>query len=172
MDRVLCAKAQAHLLQVAQRRLQQASVAGQRVPHAERLAFAGGDGQGDVLQQAELGVQLADLERTRQAQAWPLPGRHAGDVLAIEVDLALVGENLAGNLRDQGRLAGTVGADDGVQFALGQFKAGAVGGFHRTESLVQITNRQLCAHGRTSTAALGLTATTFGLRCSRLSSNP
>ncbi|MNS70458.1 hypothetical protein D3C72_1038010 [compost metagenome] len=172
LHRVLRAKAQPHLLQVAQCRFQQTGVAAQRAPHAECLALAGGNGQGDVLQQSELGVKLADLESPRQSQARPLPGRHACDVLAVELNLALVGENLAGNLRDQGGLAGAVGADDGVQFSFEQFKAGAVGGFHGTEGFVQIADRQLCAHGRASTAAFGLTAATFGLRCNRLSSKP
>ncbi|MCY1420712.1 hypothetical protein D9M71_363420 [compost metagenome] len=136
VDRVLRAKAQAHLLQVAQRRFQQAGVTAQRTPHAERLAVAGGDGQGDVLQQGELGVKLADLESPRQPQARPLPGWHAGDVLAVEVNLAVVGENFPGDLRDQRGFTGAVGANDGVQLALGQFKAGAVGGFYCTEGFV------------------------------------
>src|SRR5436853_253199 len=69
-------------------------------------------------------------------------GRQHGDVLAGEADEAGVGPQLAGELRDERRLAGAVGADERQRLALGDVEVDAVGGDQPAEPLAQSADGQ------------------------------
>ena len=74
--------------------------------------------QHDVLQQGHVLKHAGDLERPGEAEM--RARRHGGfrDLLAVEQDLAGIRFHLAGQLRDQRRLAGAVRANDRVKLAL------------------------------------------------------
>ena len=86
------------------------------------------------------------------------------DVAAVEDDAAGVGGERAGDLVDEGGLAGAVGADDGVGLAGEDVEVDAVGDLERAERLAEVLQAQ---HGRAhrrlqrrrhGDAALGQTA--------------
>ena len=87
-----------------------------RPPEAEAVAGVRLHRQRDVVERGELAEDAGDLERARQAAR--ASARGAGSAVtsrAGEADRAGIGPQLAGELGDQRRLAGAVGADDGVQ---------------------------------------------------------
>ena len=89
-------------------------------------------------QRAELGVDAGDLERAREALARAPRRGQRGDVLAGEADRAGVGAQVAGELADEGGLAGAVRADDGVRLAFAHVEVDAVGRAQRAEGLAQV----------------------------------
>jgi hypothetical protein len=64
-----------------------------------------------VLERGHVGEFMRDLEGAQHAQPEQLVGRLAGDVLAIEDDLAAVGHNVAGDEVEQGGFTGAVRPD-------------------------------------------------------------
>src|SRR5579864_828980 len=54
---------------------------------------------------------MRDLEGAQDAEAEERVGRQAGDVLALEEDLAAVGDDIAGDEIEEGGFAGAVRAD-------------------------------------------------------------
>ena len=88
-----------------------------RLPEAEAGARARLHRQRDVLQGREAGQDLRDLERPGEAEAGAGRHRQPGHVVAVEEDAAGIGGEGAGDLVDEGGLAGAVGADDGVGLA-------------------------------------------------------
>ena len=72
-----------------------------------------------------------------EPQPHPGMGRQAGDVAAGEMDGAGVGREVAGELADQRRLAGAVGADQGVDLARPHVDRDVVGRDQAAEALDQ-----------------------------------
>jgi hypothetical protein len=64
-----------------------------------------------VFQHRHAREDAAALRRLRDAQPRDLVGRHRGDVVAVEQDLARAGARPAEDRHHQRRLAGAVGAD-------------------------------------------------------------
>ena len=106
-------------------------------PEAEAVARVRLHRERDVVERGEFRIDAGDLERARQALARALRRGQRGDVLAGEADRAGVGPQVAGELADEGGLAGAVRADDGVRLALGTSSVDAVGRAQRAEALGQ-----------------------------------
>ena len=70
-----------------------------------------------VFRHAHARENPAAFRRLRDAQPGDLVRRHAGDVLAVELDMAGAGARLAEDRHHQRRLAGAVGADQGDDLA-------------------------------------------------------
>ena len=66
----------------------------------------------DVLEHAEIAERAGDLEGAGDAELGDAVGRHAGDALVLEPDLAGGRRQVAGDQVEHRRLAGAVGADD------------------------------------------------------------
>src|ERR1700722_3583876 len=105
-------------------------------------------GPRDVVERAEAGEQRGDLERARDAKEATAMDGKGGDVASVELDIAALRHDLAGQESDQRGLAGTVGADDGVEFAAGNIERDPVGGHHAAEALGQAFDlEQRLTHG-------------------------
>ena len=104
-------------------------------PEAEAVAGVGLHGQRDVVERAEVAKDAGDLERAGQAALRARGRDRRGDVRAGEADRARVGAQVAGELADERRLAGAVGADDRQRLALGHVEVDAVGGDEAAEAL-------------------------------------
>src|SRR5207302_10584137 len=79
------------------------------------------------------------LERTLQSGLGPLVRAQPGDLLAEQPDLAGVGFEEAGDDVEQGRLAGTVGADQAEDLAVVDREADVVDRLHPAEALAHAT---------------------------------
>ena len=77
--------------------------------------------------------QRRDLKGAGQSLAGALIGLERCDVFPIEEHLAAIGCQRSAYLLDQGRLAGTIGADDGVDFALPEVDGNILIGLQRRE---------------------------------------
>ena len=73
--------------------------------------------QRDIALGGEAAEDAGDLERAGEAEPGALGGGERGDVAPLEPDGAAVGRELAGDLADQRRLAGAVGADQRMDLA-------------------------------------------------------
>ena len=93
--------------------------------------------QGDlqVLGDREARQDVGNLEAARDADVDARMRRQARDVLAVEPDAPGARRQLARQLRDQGRLAGAVGPDDGVRLAMPHREVEVIGGDHAAERL-------------------------------------
>src|SRR5207244_657882 len=89
----------------------------------ERGTSDGRAGHGHVLARRERPEEVRLLERAAHAALDELPRRPAGDVLAVEHDLAGVHLVEAGDEVEERRLAGAVRPDDGVDRALADGEA-------------------------------------------------
>src|SRR6185436_9504289 len=88
--------------------------------------------EGDVVLDAEVGEEGVALEdRVRRAAM----GRLAGDVDALDADLALAGPLEAGDHPQRGRLAAAAGAQQREELAARQLEAEVVDGQERVEAL-------------------------------------
>ena len=104
--------------------------------------------QRHVLDGRELAQHGGDLERARQPQPHAGMDRQSGDVAAGEVDGAGVGPQVAGELADQGRLAGAVGTDQGMDLALAHLDREIVGRDQAAEALDQPSGfKERFSHG-------------------------
>src|SRR5262249_42304820 len=83
-----------------------------------------------------------DLERSRQPEPRAAGGRQLGDVAPVEDDPPRIRLELAGQLSDQRGLAGAVGTDEGMGFALADAERHVVGGEERTKRLAQVLDLQ------------------------------
>ncbi len=96
-------------------------------------------------------IDAGDLERAGQAPARAPGRRQRSDVLAGEADLARVGKQVAGELADEGGLAGAVRADHRVGLALDARPGDAVARAQRAEGLPQFGDgEQRLSHGFSS----------------------
>jgi hypothetical protein len=86
------------------------------------------DRERDVVQGGEVGKDARDLERAREPQARALRCRQRGDVGAIETHAARVRPQVAGELADEGGLAGAVRPDHRVRLAFAHVEIDAVAG--------------------------------------------
>ena len=84
----------------------------------EFAAQFGQRGDRQVLAHRQPGEQLVDLIALGQAELADVGDVHAGDVAALEHDLAGGRRDLAGQHLEEGRFAGAVGTDDAAQLAL------------------------------------------------------
>src|SRR5207245_591439 len=89
-------------------------------------------------ERAELAADRGDLERAGETAMRARRHAEARDVLAGEADLSRRGAHLAGELRDQRRLAGAVGTDHRVQLALGDSEREAVSRGDAAEALDEV----------------------------------
>jgi hypothetical protein len=112
------------------------------LPEAEMVTVLGEDSQGQVFSHAEVVEDGGDLEGAGQPTGGAAPGLHAADLLAVETDAARVRQQQAAELVNQGGLTGAVGADEGVDLALGHVERKVVGGQQRTVGLVQMPHLQ------------------------------
>ena len=104
-------------------------------------------GQCDVLKHTELGEHRSDLVRAGQAAQGPLCGQQGSDVMSVKLDSTTVGCDFAAQLSNQGGLAGTIGADDGVQLAGCQRQRELVRGQQAAIALSQLPDLQHIFHG-------------------------
>src|SRR5262249_26582435 len=102
----------------------------------------GRTGPAPLVERGEIEKERGDLERAREPARAAAIGAQRRDLLPIEADAARVGRDLAGELADQGGLAGTVRADDGVQLAGPDVQRDVVGGDHAAEMLGQALDRE------------------------------
>jgi hypothetical protein len=109
---------------------------------AKTVALAHLDGDRDIVADGIVRQQAGDLERTRKPARNPLGGCKPVDPLAVELDRAAIGTQLAEKLRDQRRLAGAVGADERVNFAGAHVEIDRVGGQQASETLDEAANGQ------------------------------
>ena len=84
----------------------------------ELAAQFGERGDDEVLAHGQAAEQLVDLVALGQAELADVGDVHAGDVAALEDDLAGGRRDLAGQHLEEGGLAGAVGADDAAQLAV------------------------------------------------------
>jgi hypothetical protein len=66
-------------------------------------------------------------------------GRQAGNFPVEKEYLSGIDREAAGDLVDERRLAGAVGADEGVHFARGDVEGDAVDGHHAAEALTEVS---------------------------------
>src|SRR5437899_6599774 len=98
--------AEADVFQHASRGFEQRRIAPRIAPEAEAVAGVRLHGEGDVGERAELRVDARDLERARESLARAPRRGELRHVLAAEGDAAAVRAQVAGQLPDEGRLAG------------------------------------------------------------------
>src|SRR5690606_14262946 len=96
----------------------------------------------EVLRHAQIVIGAIGLERQAESQAHPREGRQARDVARLEHDLSRVRSLDAAQEREQGRLAGTVRADDALQAARLDSQVDVVGRDHAAEALAQPLDRE------------------------------
>ncbi len=121
-----------------------------RAQHGHAEAGRPLGGQGDVVEHRQGGEQAGVLEGL--AHAGPGPGvvGPAGDVLAVEADPARGRAQAPGDQREQGRLAGAVGADDGVPGPGGDRQRDPVEGHQRPVAPAQPGRLQQRGHAAAS----------------------
>ncbi|MGY3651822.1 hypothetical protein ACVWW2_007113 [Bradyrhizobium sp. LM4.3] len=98
-----------------------------------------------VVHDAEIAEDAAELERARDAFGGQPLRRETRDVLTFEVNCPGVRPIEPGHEIEQGRLAGTVRADDADQLALGEVEIDGVDGGQAAEAPRQPAQGQ---HGR------------------------
>ncbi len=126
--------------------------------HASRLLPADRlDREGDVVDHARAAKQPRDLERARQAVAGAPVRRPGGDVGTGEDDRAAVARELAAELRHQGRLAGAVRADQGVDLAGVDVQVDAIGRDQPAEALLEAAHVEQ-RRGRRASCVMAATA--------------
>jgi hypothetical protein len=101
-------------LELAHRRLAGGRVPAGRAQHGHAETGRPPGGKGDVVEHGQGGEQAGVLEGLGHPGPGPGVVGPAGDVLAVEADPARGRAQAPGDQREQGRLAGAVGADDGV----------------------------------------------------------
>src|SRR6185369_9751821 len=94
-------------------------IAARIAPEAEAVPAMRLDGERQVMQRAEVRIDACDLERAREPEARAPRRGEGGDVRAGEAHRARVGPQGAGELADEGGLAGAVRPDHRVRLALG-----------------------------------------------------
>ncbi len=110
-------------------------------------------GERDIVGRGEVQQQRGDLERARQPERAAAPGREVGDVAPRQMDAARMRHQMPSELADQCGLAGAVGADDGVQFALRDIERNVVGRGDAAEPAHQVFHaQQRISHEKTSPA--------------------
>src|SRR5437764_797096 len=98
---------------------------------------------GDLLRRALAEKRAVDQHRDRLGAPAHRP---FGDVFAAVEDLAGCGTQHAGELVDEGRLAGAIGADEGVARALRQREVDVVGGDDSAERLAELARLENDRH--------------------------
>src|SRR5262249_1787221 len=145
------ARGEPDALERAARRLAQCGIAPRVAPEAERMASMRLDGEGYVVERREIEKQRGDLERAREAERAAPMGRQRRDVEVGETNRAGIRRHLARELADQRGLAGTIGADQGMELALTYLQREAVRGDDALEALGQSFNlQQRIGHERCS----------------------
>jgi hypothetical protein len=111
--------------------------------------MVGLDGQREVLPDREMVEHRGNLVGPRHSQLCPSVGRHPGDLPAVEIDPAAVRHGQFPAQLVQGRgLAGTVGTDQGMQFAAGHLQGEVAAGLDGTEALIDRQDgEQWLSHG-------------------------
>ena len=99
-------------------------------------------GERHIVEDGEIREQRGDLERAGEAELAAPIGRQRGDVVAVEMDAAGVGRELARELADQRALARAVRPDDGVQLAGGHNERNVIGRDDAAEAFAQVFDAQ------------------------------
>ena len=136
------AGAEADGLEAALGGLAQLAILAHVAQEAERMAVVCLDGERHVVERAELAQHRGDLERTAEPQPHARIGRQMGDVAAGKADRAGVRGEIAGELADQGGLAGAVGPDQRVDLARPHVDGDVVGREQTAETLDQAVGGQ------------------------------
>ena len=104
-------------------------------------------GDDHVAQNREVGEQADILERAADAQLRHPMGRAAGDIRAVEDDLAAVRRVNAGDVVEDGGLTGAIGADEAMNLSRLQHHAEIVDGADAAEVLLHILHfKDWCCH--------------------------
>src|SRR5918912_1235132 len=103
--------AEADFLQQPLRWFTQLGVAPRVAPEAEAVARLCLDRKRHIVERGELRIDARDLERAREPLARASRRRERRDVLAGEDDAPGIRREVAGELSDEGRLAGAVRPD-------------------------------------------------------------
>src|SRR6516162_1997269 len=96
----------------------QLALAARVAPEAKGVTGMGLHGERHVVEDGEIEEQRGDLERAGKTELAAAVGRQGRHVAAFETDASGIGGDLAGELADEGGLAGAVRPDDGVKLAL------------------------------------------------------
>ena len=120
------------------RRIAQARVLAGRPPEPEARPGVRLHRERDVVERGEVAVDAGDLERPREAAVRARRRAERGDVFAGEPDVPAVRPQIAGELADERRLAGAVGADDRVRLAGKRLERDLVGRAQRAERLREV----------------------------------
>src|SRR3954452_25257319 len=109
------------------------------------------DREGDIVGHAQVEEERGDLKRARETKMAAPVGRHARDVLPAKSNPSCIGGELSAQLRDQGRLARSVRADDGVQFAFPHIEGQVVRRDDAAEALAKAGDpKERTSHSRAS----------------------
>jgi hypothetical protein len=93
------------------------------------------DGQREVLPDREMVKHRGNLVGPCQTQPGPAVDRQARDPPAVKINLTAVRRQFPAQLVEGRGLAGTVGPDQGMQFAAGHIEGEVVAGLDGTEAL-------------------------------------
>ena len=135
---------------LADLRLHPADRAGLQPDVAQRLAGLAGGHHHQVLGGRQVGEFAGDLEGAQQAPGEQLVRLEAGDVGAVEEDLAAVGRQRAGDDVEERGLAGAVGADEAGDRAAGDIQRAIGDRLHAAEPLADghSLDDHICCHTR------------------------
>src|SRR5262245_46356369 len=124
-----------------------------RTPEAKAVPYLGLYGQGNVLERREGGENTGDLEGMCQSQSGAPGHRQRCDIASREVNMSSLRAHLAGQLANEGRLASTVGTDDGMEFTGHDDQVKGSGGNHGAKVFYQVPYlKKGLGHGWTSSA--------------------
>ena len=101
-----------------------------------------GDREAERFERRQIGKQLVDLEGARDAEPHARMRAHAGDVVAVEQDLAGTRRQHAGQQIDDRGLAGAVRADQRMARALLDLERHIVGRDDAAEALFEMIRRR------------------------------
>ena len=99
-------------------------------------------GHHQVVAHAHVGEHLDPLVRPADPEAGTLVGRHPIERLPVEHDVALLGPQLPADAIEEGRLAGSVGADQSDALARGNVERDAADGLDAAERLAHTAQAQ------------------------------
>ena len=110
--------------------------------HVEAGALAALDCEANVLQHRQPREQVRELERTPDAELRPGCGTEPRDVDTLEVHRSRRRPKLSGKQVEIGRLAGSVGSDDGCQSASVKLRADFIDSHVAAEAYAQCGRAQ------------------------------
>ncbi len=119
----------------------------QRPPHLPARGPQAEQPQRNVVFQRIVGEQRDDLVGARQAAMGAAMRRQIGDVLPEQLDLARIGQEIAGDLIEQCGLAGAIGADDQPALAGANQQRNILGDGKAAERLLEVSHFERVGDG-------------------------